>query len=123
MAAQRQNDLAGTDFSLRVAAQQPVTASSENIGRAMADALKRAWDNIGIDMFGRVLKCTIENPLYINVGNDRNGNPTIWSFGFWESNNGGRYLLIRVAEVSSFTRAQADGYIAISGISPDIPTT
>lgn len=46
----------------------------------------------------------------------------VWSAGWWQDSASRWWLLVRAADVSSFTRAQADFYIPTGNIA-DVPST
>jgi len=46
----------------------------------------------------------------------------VWSAGWWQAGDGSWWLLVRAADVSSFTRAQADFYIPTGNIA-DVPSS
>lgn len=61
--------------------------------------------------------CSIESPFHWQV---EDTGPTIWSIGWWQSSNGQWWLLGRTANVTSFTRSDANFYIPQGDIN-DVP--
>ena len=95
---------------------EPTTNAELNKAREFCDWL---YDRIVPLMGGTagVLTCTIAAPLKIEVYSG-----TIWSFGFWQAADSGWWLLGRQANVSSFTRGQANFYIPLNDIA-DVPSS
>ena len=60
---------------------------------------------------------SIAEPMHMTVAAD-----TVWTLGWWQSADGRWWLLVNTADVTSFTRAQAEFYIPTGSLS-DVPTT
>lgn len=63
------------------------------------------------------LRFSIAKPAHITVAAG-----VVWSMGMWQSATQGWYLLIKFAEVESFSRAEADTWIEMKNIA-DVPAS
>ena len=102
----------------RFAAEQAWTQSRANNGLVKSDLLHEALAEImsDPDYPGEGLACSIAAPLHMKVSAG-----VIWSFGWWQAGDGSWWLLVRAAEVASFTRGDADFYIPQGDID-NVPT-
>lgn len=64
-----------------------------------------------------LMQMRIDKPLRVEISSG-----TIWTLGFWQAGNGSWWLLGNTADVSSFTRADAEFYIPLGNIA-DVPTS
>jgi len=64
-----------------------------------------------------LLQMRVDKPLKVEVSNG-----TIWTLGFWQASNGTWWLLGNTADVTSFTRADAEFYIPLGNIA-DVPAS
>lgn len=69
------------------------------------------------DYPGEGLRFSVANPAHITVAEG-----IVWTMGFWQSATQGWYLLIKMSEVESFTRAEADTWIELKNIA-DVPAS
>lgn len=101
----------------RNAAQQAWTENRSNKPLNKSDYLYTALLAIqeDPDYPGEGLRFSIAKPAHITVAAG-----VVWSLGFWQSATQGWYLLGRMAEVASFTRAEADFYIPLQN-AVDVP--
>ena len=100
---------------------EDATAEDEmNIARANADHLHEALNTImDSDAADGVLtgdfKMRVTSPFHIEVEDG-----TVWTLGWWQSADTRWWLLGNTADVTSFTRADAEFYIA-TGPLADVP--
>lgn len=94
------------------------TISRLNVARVQTDHLKYALNQL-LDTTNPEdgLNMAASSPMHlvVSVG-------VVWSVGWWQASGGTWWLLVREAEVASFTRAQADRYIPTGSID-DVPPT
>ena len=95
---------------------EPTTNAMLNVAREYLDWLDDRVTPLTGSAAG-VLNCRIGAPMKVEVAPG-----TIWSIGFWQAADGGWWLLGRQANVSSFTRAEANFYIPLMDIA-DVPAT
>lgn len=97
--------------------EDPTAVDLMNVARENCDHLYEAL-GVALDTTAATgLRCSVADPLKVVVATS-----TTWSMGWWQSSDGNWWLLIRMADVSSFTRAQADGYLPVGNIS-DVPSS
>jgi len=62
-------------------------------------------------------RASVGVPLHLRVDAS-----TVWSCGWWQSSDGRWWWLYKAGEVASFTRAEADFYVATGDID-DVPSS
>jgi hypothetical protein len=60
---------------------------------------------------------SIANPMHVQVADG-----VVWSLGWWQAANTTWWLLVKEADVTSFTRAQANFYLPTGSLG-DVPTS
>ena len=99
--------------------KDPTAKDILDLDRQNEDHLHEAANSImDTDNPENGLNASLSAPLHLDV----DGGTTTWSAGWWQATDGSWWLLVRAANVASFTRAQADFYIPTGDIS-DVPAS
>lgn len=107
----------------RWAAEEATDEAKLNIARINIDHVHEALNTItNTDAADGVLTSAdygmrIDNPFHIEVADG-----VVWTLGWWQSSDTRWWLLGNTADVTSFTRGQAEFYIPTATLQ-DVPTS